>query len=639
MLSKKRRLISCLLGFCLCLNLLFPVIAFAQEPEPVALGFDLNHPDDCFIGGDNYAGIIDQVRVYPEAIILPTELEPEPVALGFDLNHPDDCFIGGDNYAGIIDQVRVYPEAIILPTELEPEPVELTFDLDEPGFCFLGKEDAITYIGGDNYSGCIDETAVYEATVGVSNHAPTIIFRGLSNEQEVSAIENILNFQLVIEDEDWEFDTKLETEIYIGFAEAYRKVTTFTVNDVVNNKGKFTAQNRTEYDISINKGAYVPKYVTKFTIKVVATDTLGEEGEEELTLVQFSNLLAQWPLDSVRDGIAVDSSGLGNNGVIQGAALTTGIIDNAVALDGVDDYVEIPLTPDITLTTDSFSVEAWVKSSDEPSVDKGVVGNYVMATTPYWMLKQCGGADIGKFGFSIRDAAENVANIVSAESFNDGSWHHLVGVRDTPNKKVAFYVDGTLVLEVTADLGDVNNEQNICFGLHLDNYFQGCLDEVTLYGCALSQQEVAQKYEKIIFLKNITMTNEHNGETDDFCTFGVHKNNLEFDLQKTVKKLDLELDLPSSVKVVEIEKVAKRNEGGTYDPLSNPDVTFTEKGAITFSQTLDAGHYQVELLLNIDEDLTIKAKSFCDEKELKINYDSDIFGFKFMDSDAMPNVL
>ncbi|MDD4402811.1 MAG: LamG domain-containing protein, partial [Desulfitobacteriaceae bacterium] len=594
--------------FCFCLNLLFPAITLAE-------------PDSDFIGGDNYSGLIDDIRIYNKVVALPA---PEP-----ELTEPDyvDGYIGGDNYFGTIDEVIIYDQPYTFQAEPEPAP--------EPE-----PKEAAAFIGGDNYHGSLDDLKIYEAAVPLINNAPTITFRGLTEGQEISDAENSLNFGLVIDDADVDFDTELKTELYIGFLDAYQKVTTFTINNSTNSKGEFTAQNGTEYDITINKGAYVPKYVTEFKIKVIATDKLDLQGEKILTLINSTNILAHWALDSVRDGIAVDSGGLGNNGVIQGATPTTGIINNAIALDGVDNSVEVPLTPSLTLTTGSFSIEAWVKTGDAPTVDKGVVGNYQTTTTPYWLLKQYGEteAERGKFGFSLRDDQETAVHITSTKPLNDNEWHHLVGVRDATKKKVAFYVDGDIVQELAAALGNVNSEQNICFATHLTRYFQGCLDEVILYGCALSADEVKRNYQRGVLLKNIKMTNHHNDESTAYCTFGVHKNNLEFDLVRTVGKLGLELDLPSSIKVEKIEKVFK--DGVLIpNPAENPVVTFTDDAQIIFTQTLEAGHYQVELLLNIDEHLIIKAKAFSDERRIKINYVKELFWFKFMDSDALPNVL
>ncbi|MFQ6057165.1 MAG: hypothetical protein ACE5J9_05430 [Methanosarcinales archaeon] len=49
-----------------------------------------------------------------------------------------------------------------------------------------------------------------------------------------------------------------------------------------------------------------------------------------------------WHFEEGSGNVAVDSSGLGNNGTIYGATWTTGKVGGALSFDGVDDYVEVP---------------------------------------------------------------------------------------------------------------------------------------------------------------------------------------------------------------------------------------------------------------------------------------------------------
>ena len=167
------------------------------------------------------------------------------------------------------------------------------------------------------------------------------------------------------------------------------------------------------------------------------------------------------------------------------------------------------------------------------------------------MLSHCGdtAADRGKFGFGVRDQNAVNAMIKSDTPLNDGQWHHLVGVRDAAQGKVRFYVDGALVGEAVAPPGDVNSGQSIYIGDTLSRYFQGCIDEVTLYGCALTGDDVERNYQKVVFLENVKITNKNNEETiHEPATFGRHENKIEFDLTKTVNELVIELDLPSNIR-------------------------------------------------------------------------------------------
>jgi hypothetical protein len=477
-----------------------------------------------------------------------------------------------------------------------------------------------------------------------ANNLPVIEIIGLNEGQDFGKSEHNLNFKLKITDSDL-VDASLETEISFGVQGTYQKVRNYYVDGKATSGG-FTAQSGTEYTIDLNKAGYIPIYATEFKLKVEATDTCEEKTIKELTLGQYTDILAQWSLDSAKNNIAIDSGGQGNNGFVHGPVITTGIIGDAYSFDGADNYVEVPLTPALTITTSSFSIEAWVKTTDAPTENKGIVTNYRNNTVPFWKLGLEGASK--KFHFELRDTNGNYKTISAPTRLNDGQWHHLVGVRDAEQGKIRFYVDGTLAGEGDAPPGDVNSGQSIAFGEHRNQYFQGCLDEVTLYGRALSTEDVREKYEKVVFLDDLTMTNRYDDESTHPCTYGIFMNKLEFELKKTVKDLVIELEVPSSIKIREILSVSKKDAEGNYvsiipvvgeRPIADPSkVSVTENGIISFTQPLDAGSYRIELLLTVDEHLIIKSKAFYDESKIKINNDREIFWFEYMDFKELPNV-
>jgi hypothetical protein len=462
----------------------------------------------------------------------------------------------------------------------------------------------------------------------------------LSDGQSVRKSNNTWEFGLKVTKTDLPQDALLETELYIGINGVYQKVNEFTVNGVLNETGKILAQNQIGYTLSFNKALYVPLYANDFKLKAVVKDSLGEQTIKEISLTHFTDILAQWSLDSIKERVAVDSGGQSNNGIIHGAALTTGIISNAFKFDGVDDYVEIPLTPSLTITTGSFSVEAWVKTTDVPLANDGIVGNYRTTTIPYWALSHLGdaAADRGKFCFGLRDEKAVAGIIKTAMPLNDGKWHHLVGVRDAAQGKMRFYVDGALVGEVVAPSGNVNSGQSIWLGETLNRYFKGSIDEVTLYSCALTAEEVLQNYQKICFLEKVKITNQYNEEATARITYGTHLSKIEFDLKKTINKLTLELDLPSSIKIARIENVYYKAEGAAEVKLENPLVSIVDGNKITIEQTLATGHYKIEMILNISEKLIVKTKAYSDELAINTNHESEEYLLHYMDLKELPNV-
>lgn len=192
-----------------------------------------------------------------------------------------------------------------------------------------------------------------------------------------------------------------------------------------------------------------------------------------------------------------DTSPEGNNGIINGDAVTApGIFGEALEFDGVDDFVEIPLQPSITFSEgSSFSVQAWVKTDDEPQQNDGILGNYRDSTQALWMMSISGddAAKRGKMGFSVRDVGKvHSAGVTSPDFLNDNEWHHLAGVRDQDAKKVRFYVDGALIDEVDDATENINSGQSVWIGEHLNRYFRGYIDEVKIWSRALSANELDQ---------------------------------------------------------------------------------------------------------------------------------------------------
>ncbi|RKU09786.1 hypothetical protein C6503_20635 [Candidatus Poribacteria bacterium] len=200
--------------------------------------------------------------------------------------------------------------------------------------------------------------------------------------------------------------------------------------------------------------------------------------------------------DTIQGNIVKDQSGEGNDGIINGAAQTVpGKHGEAMEFDGTDDFVEVPLIDSITFSTgDSLTVQAWVKTDDAPRWNDIIVGNYRYGTTAHWSLYVSGDnpETRGKMGFNVWDKKGAHATVGSPDFLNDGEWHLLTGVRDQTAKKVRFYVDGELIGEVDDTTEDINSEQSIWIGEHLNRYYKGLIDEVKIWSRPLTAEEIQQ---------------------------------------------------------------------------------------------------------------------------------------------------
>jgi len=177
------------------------------------------------------------------------------------------------------------------------------------------------------------------------------------------------------------------------------------------------------------------------------------------------NLVGFWTFDEGRGATAVDWSGHGNHGRLEGdPQWIDGYELGALRLDCIDDVVEVPLQPSITFAQgDSFSVSVWIKTQATPSPQDGIVGNYRISTDPFWLL--IANTD-GGVTWYVRDVARaHSTTIASPGRINDGNWHHLAGIRDQQTRRVSLHIDGQLVAEDIDETEDINSRQSIWIGL------------------------------------------------------------------------------------------------------------------------------------------------------------------------------
>ncbi|MFQ5531447.1 MAG: LamG domain-containing protein, partial [Candidatus Nanoarchaeia archaeon] len=200
---------------------------------------------------------------------------------------------------------------------------------------------------------------------------------------------------------------------------------------------------------------------------------------DDIFLAPSGNLIAHYSFD---DGTATDNSGNGNDGTVFGPVLIKGINGSGLNFDGVDDYILISNSPELTLTQD-FTFSIWVKP-DEFTNDVILCKGPNAGDPDYLLTLGFGFKDIGFYdGTSWKNSNQGI--------LSQYMWNHVAFVYDGVEYK--FYVNGVLK-GLTSATGNIQtSSSDLMIGqqcLTGANNFNGVMDEVKIYNRALTEGEI-----------------------------------------------------------------------------------------------------------------------------------------------------
>ncbi len=188
-------------------------------------------------------------------------------------------------------------------------------------------------------------------------------------------------------------------------------------------------------------------------------------------------LIAHWALDEIVGDIASDSAN-DNNGNVYGDPAWQpegGMVDGALQLDGIDDYVNTPFV--LNPADGKFSVLTWVKG--------GAPGQVVLSQTgrANWL---CTDSLEGNLMTELKGPGRGAGILPSQTNITDGNWHRIGLVWDGLHRTL--YVDDVAVAEDTqANLESSNNGLYIGTGKAMEpgSFWSGLIDDVRIYNRAV----------------------------------------------------------------------------------------------------------------------------------------------------------
>jgi len=208
---------------------------------------------------------------------------------------------------------------------------------------------------------------------------------------------------------------------------------------------------------------------------IVLAEHLFEEMDD-------STLIAHWPLDEAQGNTVYDYAGTYDGRILGGPVWqpSGGIVDGAIQLDGVDDFIFINSIPDSI--KGPFSVFTWVKG--------GAPGQVVISQTDEvnWL---CAETLEGNLMTELKASDRAETELLSQTIITDGNWHRLGLVWDGSHRKL--YVDEVAVAEDTQDNLEVS-EKRLYIGtgkaMKSGTYWSGLIDDVRIYNVALAPEEI-----------------------------------------------------------------------------------------------------------------------------------------------------
>ncbi len=250
--------------------------------------------------------------------------------------------------------------------------------------------------------------------------------------------------------------------------------------------------------LSISQRRRSPSRFLKFTV------ALAVFVSPVVSLAQLlTDPVAYWKFDEGGGSTALDSSGNGHSGTIQGAAYVAGISNYSLSLNGSSSHVFASDAlaggtsgAGLDVGTRDWTVSAWIKTGASGMVvtKMGWIGG---SNPDGWGMSVSGN---GTLGAVLHKSSIGTVNIFAGDGkiVNDGQWHHIA---------VVFNRAANLVRYVDGGASGTQNSLTFLAGQSVDNtmqlrigardqagdeiFFNGLIDEVRVYARALSPAEIA----------------------------------------------------------------------------------------------------------------------------------------------------
>ncbi len=205
---------------------------------------------------------------------------------------------------------------------------------------------------------------------------------------------------------------------------------------------------------------------------------------------------------------ADDSSG-NNDGVLSGnPAFAPGEVGQALDADGINDYVMVSASPDLSsVTTAGLTINAWINPTDVSAQQPLVEWNDDSNTGPqfgvganFWIGVPYADGGPGSLYANLVDISGIAHQISSAiDLIVTNQYQHVAVTYDKLSGEAQLYLDGSIIAQTNLGtfVPDTSTDLYLAYrpnGANAPARYEGGLDEVGIYGFALSQCEIQAIY-------------------------------------------------------------------------------------------------------------------------------------------------
>lgn len=228
------------------------------------------------------------------------------------------------------------------------------------------------------------------------------------------------------------------------------------------------------------------------TYSLQVTNTIGVTNSSGAVLVVKPSPCLTCPAGAVGwwpgEGASSDQAGT-NNGTLQnGATYGPGKVGLAFMLNGASQYVQMPYNPQWAFGSNSFTIDLWASFANADGSRALLSSDQAYGAYNKWIFWLNGGLQLHING------ANGTAWIGTAPFIPAlNRWYHLAITRETST--YIFYINGSPVSTNYDSVSIPDSHSPLMIGqAEGDAFFNGMLDEVSIYNRALSGTDIAGIY-------------------------------------------------------------------------------------------------------------------------------------------------